>query len=452
MTFRRLFGIVLVFFAFTQVTAASDAKGTRLGELLNTREGIVLALARQNGLGRAAATTLPRHQEALANLYKGSFRRGWAIRDAVLDAYDAWVRALRAAGEALEKSGFEAEAADAVARIAEFKQASAAFDVWVRSAATEVPDPFFGDRWIKSAWAMAKLQLGQDAEALAIARDGKRTCLSSLVVGQIRLEEGRFAEARQEFLDVCPGQPRKEAFALLRVLVAEAGMRSRGEIVKPAYPQLPPAPRDFFKAKDQLLPLMREQSAAVVLPSARRIPPVPSVEVAAVYLIPADQNVLPAGPSLEASGLTMSDVNYGLQTRTAVPETPSTGPVVVVTGGLAEKDVTAILRSQINKIRHCFERVLSRAVNVHGSATFQWRVGPDGAVVDPNVVGLSLAEIDGDTRLDLLASIRKEVSGWRFPPPAGGKPTVVAARFFYGDPDPGHGAINLRLRPIVPGN
>ena len=63
-----------------------------------------------------------------------------------------------------------------------------------------------------------------------------------------------------------------------------------------------------------------------------------------------------------------------------------------------------------------------------GRVKMDWRIAPDGHVIEPGIV---FSELDPGSRME--RALVREVAGWRFPPPPGGMEKYVAHTFRFRD-------------------
>ncbi len=104
---------------------------------------------------------------------------------------------------------------------------------------------------------------------------------------------------------------------------------------------------------------------------------------------------------------------------------PESGPVV--DGGLTRQEILAVIRSNLNQIRHCYEQLLQRSPKAAGKVTVDFVVGAAGNV---QTVGI---DSGGTTISDsvLRGCITGKIKRWKFPRPRGASQVNVNYPFVF---------------------
>ena len=97
----------------------------------------------------------------------------------------------------------------------------------------------------------------------------------------------------------------------------------------------------------------------------------------------------------------------------------------VVSGGLTTQEVQAVIRANLNQIRHCYEQLLQRSPNANGKIKVNFTIGADGRVAS--------ASIQSDTIGDAVMGgcVTGKVQRWKFPNPRGGQSVTVNYPFVF---------------------
>ena len=381
----KTLGFALLAIVFAVNTTEIKAEPRSADELLSTQYGIILALSDDQPLTQPKVS-LQQHKSALSLLFKDSDKRRSEIILAVEDAATIWKEKLNLAAATLKKSSYSITAPEVIGKLADLKTASIDLDIWIRSASAEVKDPFNRNADIKVFWAMANLQIGRLGAALAIAETMPYSCAANIIIGHLRYEEGKIAAAQESFSADC-------------------------------------------RAKKQLRSFAEARAKATIGQQDRLNVKVPTIPLSSVYKIQPQQNAIPPGPLRDTSKMSQWDIAFGLLTPTQLPDRPSSGPTYEVSGGLTESDFKAVLMANINTLNQSSAMMRSRYVMFNGWVTLEWRVNANGEVTDPHIVGVSLKDIDKPGQLELLARLRRAVSGWKFPQSKDGKPTKIKLRY-----------------------
>jgi outer membrane biosynthesis protein TonB len=97
----------------------------------------------------------------------------------------------------------------------------------------------------------------------------------------------------------------------------------------------------------------------------------------------------------------------------------------VVSGGLTSQEVNAVIRANLNQIRHCYEQLLQRSPNSTGKIKVEFVVGVDGRVTS---TGISQSTISDAVMQGCVAD---KVRRWAFPRPRGGQAVTVKYPFVF---------------------
>lgn len=97
-------------------------------------------------------------------------------------------------------------------------------------------------------------------------------------------------------------------------------------------------------------------------------------------------------------------------------------------GGLTQAEILAVIRSNLNQIRKCYEELLVRLPGASGKMSSHFIVGPEGKV--------TISKIQGSTIEDdkMKSCVVKHIAKWKFPAPRGGKDVTVNYPFVF-NPD-----------------
>src|SRR5690606_727636 len=97
----------------------------------------------------------------------------------------------------------------------------------------------------------------------------------------------------------------------------------------------------------------------------------------------------------------------------------------VVSGGLTAQEIMAVIRANLNQIRHCYEQTLQRSPNAAGKMSVMFVVGANGRVTTVNVTSSTIA----DSRM--RGCVTGKIQRWAFPQPRGGQPVTVNYPFVF---------------------
>lgn len=97
----------------------------------------------------------------------------------------------------------------------------------------------------------------------------------------------------------------------------------------------------------------------------------------------------------------------------------------VVSGGLTSQEILAVIRANLNQIRHCYEQLLQRSPSANGKVGVMFIVGNDGRVTS--------AVIKDSTISDAMMQgcVTGRIARWKFPEPRGGQPVTVNYPFVF---------------------
>jgi pSer/pThr/pTyr-binding forkhead associated (FHA) protein/outer membrane biosynthesis protein TonB len=104
-------------------------------------------------------------------------------------------------------------------------------------------------------------------------------------------------------------------------------------------------------------------------------------------------------------------------------EVPPGDPVV--SGGLTNQEVQAVIRANLNQIRHCYETLLQRSPNANGKIKVNFTISASGSV--------SATSINSDTIGDtnMAGCVTGKIVRWKFPTPRGGQQVQVTYPFVF---------------------
>jgi outer membrane biosynthesis protein TonB len=97
----------------------------------------------------------------------------------------------------------------------------------------------------------------------------------------------------------------------------------------------------------------------------------------------------------------------------------------VVSGGLTAQEVAAVIRANLNQIRHCYEQLLQRSPNAAGKIKVNFNVVASGRVG-------SVAIVESSIRDSIMKGcVTGKVRRWKFPKPRGGLAVDVNYPFVF---------------------
>jgi TonB family protein len=97
-----------------------------------------------------------------------------------------------------------------------------------------------------------------------------------------------------------------------------------------------------------------------------------------------------------------------------VPGTPD-----VAGGGLSPQEIVAVVRANLNQIRHCYEQLLARSPSASGKLAVNWTIGVSGSVTSVSIVESSFADAQ------MKGCVTSRIQRWKFPAPRGGQAVEV---------------------------
>ena len=103
----------------------------------------------------------------------------------------------------------------------------------------------------------------------------------------------------------------------------------------------------------------------------------------------------------------------------------SEGGAPGVDGGLTQQEVSAVIRSHLNEIRHCYEQLLQRSPSSAGKVQVKFVVGQNGRVTSANVANSSISDAQ------MQGCIVGKIRTWEFPRPRGGQVVNIDYPFVF---------------------
>ena len=97
----------------------------------------------------------------------------------------------------------------------------------------------------------------------------------------------------------------------------------------------------------------------------------------------------------------------------------------LVSGGLTSQEVQAVIRANLNQIRHCYEQLLQRSPSSSGKVKVRFVVRPNGRVGSASIASSTIRDSK------LKGCVTSKVRRWSFPKPRGGKPVTVTYPFVF---------------------
>ncbi len=101
---------------------------------------------------------------------------------------------------------------------------------------------------------------------------------------------------------------------------------------------------------------------------------------------------------------------------------PSSGPVV--SGGLTRQEILAVIRSNLNQIRHCYEQLLQRSPRSSGKLVVNFTIGASGRVKSISAGG-------GISDSIMRGCVTGRIKRWKFPAPRGANSVNVKYPFVF---------------------
>ena len=102
---------------------------------------------------------------------------------------------------------------------------------------------------------------------------------------------------------------------------------------------------------------------------------------------------------------------------------PASDPVIA--GGLSQQEVQAVIRANLNQIRHCYEQLLQRSPSAQGKVKVKFVVQPNGRVGSAKIVS---SDINDSV---MRGCVTGKVKRWNFPKPRGGQSVTVNYPFVF---------------------
>jgi TonB family protein len=97
----------------------------------------------------------------------------------------------------------------------------------------------------------------------------------------------------------------------------------------------------------------------------------------------------------------------------------------VISGGLTMQEVHAVIRANLNQIRHCYNQLLQRSPNSSGKIKVNFKVNASGRVAGVSIMQSSIN--DSIMKSCVTGKIRR----WKFPKPRGGQSVTVNYPFVF---------------------
>ena len=110
-------------------------------------------------------------------------------------------------------------------------------------------------------------------------------------------------------------------------------------------------------------------------------------------------------------------------TGRSAPLVPAKDPVIA--GGLSQQEVQAVIRANLNQIRHCYEQLLQRSPSAQGKVKVRFVVKPNGRVGSAKITKSDIRD------MVLRGCVTGKVKRWKFPSPRGGQPVTVNYPFVF---------------------
>lgn len=129
--------------------------------------------------------------------------------------------------------------------------------------------------------------------------------------------------------------------------------------------------------------------------------------------------------STEESEHSASDEGANVPPATTAPGKEATK----VSGGLTSHEIMAVIRANLNLIRHCYESLLQVKANASGKLSVEFVIGKTGKVkkATPKAFTDTLSHPEFDMQGCVLGKIKK----WAFPKPREGKDVTVNYPFVF---------------------
>lgn len=97
----------------------------------------------------------------------------------------------------------------------------------------------------------------------------------------------------------------------------------------------------------------------------------------------------------------------------------------VVSGGLTAQEIMAVIRANLNQIRHCYEQLLQRSPSASGKMVTNFVIGTGGSVQSVSVGQSTISDSV------MRSCVTGKIQRWTFPKPRGGQPVTVNYPFVF---------------------
>lgn len=97
----------------------------------------------------------------------------------------------------------------------------------------------------------------------------------------------------------------------------------------------------------------------------------------------------------------------------------------VVSGGLTAQEIMAVIRANLNQIRHCYEQLLQRSPSASGKMSVNFVIGLGGRVQSVSVANSTISDSV------MRGCVTGKIQRWAFPKPRGGQPVTVNYPFVF---------------------
>jgi outer membrane biosynthesis protein TonB len=97
----------------------------------------------------------------------------------------------------------------------------------------------------------------------------------------------------------------------------------------------------------------------------------------------------------------------------------------VVSGGLTPQEIMAVIRANLNQIRHCYEQLLQRSPNASGKMAVNFVINTGGRVQSVAVTDSTISDSM------MRGCVTGKISRWAFPKPRGGSSVTVNYPFVF---------------------
>jgi len=97
----------------------------------------------------------------------------------------------------------------------------------------------------------------------------------------------------------------------------------------------------------------------------------------------------------------------------------------VVSGGLTAQEIMAVIRANLNQIRHCYEQLLQRSPSASGKMSVMFVINTAGRIQTVSVTDSTIADSV------MRGCVTGKIQRWAFPKPRGGQPVTVNYPFVF---------------------